>query len=143
MGTDWRPRGARRLVGLVHVLVGGAALVFAGVMIVAGRAPNAELGAVLLGLGLVLALAAVVFTGTAIIVLRRAQDGHGGLLSLILSIVELAVGVSMAVALTVAVQGYGAFEAWRSPLLLPSVLLVALGLAGLGVEAASHRPKTH
>jgi low temperature requirement protein LtrA len=59
MGTDWRPRGARRLIGLGHVLVGGAALVFAGVMIVAGRAPNAELDSVLLGLGLLLALAAV------------------------------------------------------------------------------------
>lgn len=143
MGTDWRPRGGRRLISLGHLLIGGAALVFAGVMIVAGRAPNAELDAVFLGLGLLLALAAVGFTCTAIVVLRRAQDGHGGLLSLILSIVELAVGAAMAAALAVAVQGYGAFEPWRSPLLLPSALLVALGLAGLGVEAVAHRPETH
>ena len=143
MGTDWLPRGARRLIRLGHVLVGGVGLVFAGVLIVAGRAPNAELDSVLVGLGLLLALAAVGFTCTAIVALRRAQNGHDGLLSLILSIIELAVGAAMAAALVVAVQGYGAFEPWRSPLLLPSALLLALGLAGLGVEAVANRPETH
>ena len=59
MGTDWIPRDAGRLIRLGHVLVGGAAMVFAGVLIVAGRARNAELDSVLVGLGLVLALAAV------------------------------------------------------------------------------------
>ena len=116
---------------------------FAVVMIVAGRAPNAELDAVLLGMGLMLALAAVGFTCTAIVALRRAQNGHDSLLSLILSIIELAVGAAMAAALVVAVQGYGAFEPWRCPLLLPSALLIVLGLAGLGVEAVAHRPETH
>lgn len=143
MGTDWLPRGARRLTNLGHVLIGGAALVFAGVLMVAGRAPNAELDAVLVGLGLLLALAAVGFTCTAIVALRRAQDGRGGLLSLILSIVELAVGAALAAATAVAVQGYRDFEPWRSPLLLPSALLLALGLAGLGVEAVAHRQATH
>ena len=59
MGTDWPPRGARRLIRLGHVLVGGVALVFAGVLMVAGRAPNADVDSVLVGLGLLLALAAV------------------------------------------------------------------------------------
>ena len=143
MGTDWTPRDAGRLIRLGHVLVGGAAMVFAGVLIVAGRAHNAELDSVLVGLGLVLALAAVGFACTAIVALRRAGDGRGGLLSVILSIVELAGGAAMAIAIVVAVQGYGAFEPWRSPLLLPSALMLALGLAGLGVEAAAHRPATH
>lgn len=144
MGTDRRPRGAARsVIRLGHLLAGVAALVFAGVMIVAGRAPNAELDGVLLGLGLLLALAAALFTGSAVLGLRRAHDGRGGLLSLILSIVELVVGAAMAAALAVAVQGYGAFEPWRSPLLLPSALLVALGVAGLGVEVVARRPETH
>lgn len=143
MGTDWRPRGARSLINLGHLLVGGAALVLAGVMIVAGRAPNAELEGVLLGLGLLLALVAMGFTCTAIVVLGRAPDGGVGWLSLTLSIVELVVGAATAAALAVAVQGYGAFEPWRSPLLLPSALLLALGLAGLGVELLAHRPETH
>ena len=122
----------------------GLALVFAGVMIVASRAPNAELGTVLVGLGLLARSGRRgLFTCTAVVALRRAQDGDGGLLSLILSIVELAVGAAMAAAAAVAVQGYGAFEPWRSPLLLPSALLLALGLAGLGVEAVAHRPETH
>jgi hypothetical protein len=112
-------------------------------MIVAGRAPNAELEGVLLGLGQLLALVAMGFTCTAIVVLRRAHDGRGGWLSLSLSIVELVVGAAMVAALAVAVQGYGAFEPWRSPLLLPSTLLVALGLAGLGVEILARRPETH
>jgi Kef-type K+ transport system membrane component KefB len=143
MGTDRLPRGARHLIRLGHVLVGGVALVVAGVLIVAGRAPDAELGSVLVGLGLLLALAAAGFTCTAVVALRRAQDGHGGLLSLILSIVELAVGAALAAATAVAVQGYGDLEPWRSPLLLPSALLLALGLAGLGVEAVANRPETH
>ncbi len=64
-------------------------------------------------------------------------------MSLILSIVELVVGAAMAAALAVAVQGYGAFEPWRSPLLLPSALLIALGLAGLALEFVARRPQTH
>lgn len=144
MGTDQPPRGAGpATINLGHLLVGGAALGFAGVMIVAGRAPNAELDGVLLGLGLLLALAATVFTCTALLVLRRAHEGRGGVLSLILSIVELVVGAAMAAAVAVAVQGYGAFEPWRSPLLLPSVLLVALGVAGLGVEVVVRRRVMH
>ena len=83
-------------------------------MIVASRAPNAELGTVLLGLGLLLALAATLFTCSAVLVLRGAHDSGAGLMSLILSIVELVVGAAMAAALAVAVQGYGAFEPWRS-----------------------------
>jgi drug/metabolite transporter (DMT)-like permease len=143
METDRRPRGtARSMVSLGHLLVGGAALVFAGVMIVAGRAPNAELDGVLLGLGLLLALAATVFTSTAVLVLRRAPDDLGGSLSLLLSIVELVVGAAMAAALAVAVQGYGAFEPWRSPLLLPSALLVPLGLTGLALEVLARRRHT-
>ena len=145
MRTDQRPWGAdaRKVISLGHLLVGGAALVFAGVMIVASRAPNAELGTVLLGLGLLLALAATLFTCSAVLVLRGANDSGAGLMSLILSMVELVVGAAMAAALAVAVQGYGAFEPWRSPLLLPSALLVALGLAGLALEFVACRPKTH
>jgi drug/metabolite transporter (DMT)-like permease len=141
MGTDRRPpSAARSVIGLGHLVVGGTALAFAGVMIVAGRAPNAELDGVLLGLGLLLALAATVFTCTAFLVLRRAHEGRGGgLLSLILSLVELVIGAAMAAALAIAVEGYGAFEPWRSPLLLPSALLVALGLAGLGLEVVARR----
>lgn len=136
MGTDRWPGGAARgIVSIGHLLVGGAALVFAGVMVVAGLAPNAELGGVLFPLGLVLAVAATVFTYTALMVLRRAPDDRRGPL-LILSIVELFVGAAMTVGLVVAVQGYGAFEPWRSPLLLPSALLVAVGLAGLSLEVS-------
>ena len=140
MATAQRSRGAARsIVSLGHLLVGGAALVFAGVMIVAGS--DSGLGGVFLPLGLLLALAAGVFTYTAAMVLRRAPRDHHGP-SLILSIVELVAGAALASGVIVAVQSYG--DPWRSPLLLPSVLLLALGVAGLRLEisAATSTPPT-
>lgn len=138
MATDHPLRGtAQSIISLGHLLVGVAAFVFAGVMIVAGSDSRAELGGVLLPLGLLLALAAAVFTYVACMVLRRApKDRHAP--SLILSIVELLVGAALASGVLVAVQSYG--EPWRSPLLLPSVLLVALGLAGLRLEILRRGP---
>lgn len=41
--------------------------------------------------------------------------------------------------LVLAVQGYRAFEPWRSPLLLPSVVLLALGLAGVATRMQARR----
>ena len=95
-----------------------------------------------LPLGLLLALAAGVSTYTAAMVLRRApRDRHGP--SLILSIVELLAGAALASAVIVEVQSYG--DPWRSPLLLPSVLLLLLGVAGLSLEisGATSTPSTH
>lgn len=141
MGMELGSRGSARAVVLIgHLLVGVAALAFAVVLIVAGRSPNAELEGVFLGLGLALVLVAAVFVGTAVLVLRRARDGRGGALSLVLSIVELVVGAATSAGLVAAVQGYGVFEPWRSPLLAPSALLVALGLAGLVLGMRDHRP---
>lgn len=128
------------MISVGHVLIGGATLVVSGVMIVAGRAPNAELGGVFLGLGLLLMFAAAAFTWTAVLVLRRAHHGRGSPLSLSLVIVELVAGAALAAGLALAVEGYGAFQPWRSPLLLPSALLVAHGLAGLALEVMARRP---
>jgi drug/metabolite transporter (DMT)-like permease len=143
MANDHRSRdAARSIISVGHLLVGGAAFVFAGVMIVSGSDSRAELGEVLLPLGLLLALAGAVFTYAAATVLRSAPgDRHG--LALILSIIELLVGGALASGVFVAVRSYG--EPWRSPLLLPSVLLVALGLAGLSLEISRRapRPETH
>jgi drug/metabolite transporter (DMT)-like permease len=138
MATDDGGRAAaRRTVSLGHLLVGGVALVFAGAMVVAGSDPNAELGGVLLPLGLVLALAAAGFTYSAVMVLRRAPDERHDL-SLVLSIVELLLGGALAAGLITAMRSYG--EPWRSPLLLPSALLLALGLAGLRLELSRRAP---
>ena len=141
MATAQRSRGAARsIISLGHLLVGGVAFVFAGVMIVAGS--DSGLGGVFLPLGLLLALAAGVFASTAALVRRRApRDRHGP--SLILSIVEILAGAALASGVIVAVQSYG--DLWRSPVLLPSVLLLALGVAGLCLEisAATSTPPTH
>jgi hypothetical protein len=133
---------ARRAIGLGHVLVGGAAVLLSGVMMLAGRSPNAGLGGVFVGLGLLLALAAALFTYVAVLVLGRAQDERGRRLSLALSVVELVIGAAMAAAVGLAVQGYGVFEPWRSPLLLPTVLLVALGAAGVALEVVARHHQT-
>ncbi len=141
MATAQRSRGAARsIISIGHLLVGGSAFAVAGVMIVAGS--DSGLGGVFLPLGLLLALAAGVFMYTAAMVLRRAPgDRHGP--SMILSIVELLAGAALASGVVVAVQSYG--DPWRSPLLLPSVLLLALGVAGLSLEmsAATSTPSTH
>ncbi|MGO4601705.1 hypothetical protein [Terrabacter sp. 2YAF2] len=96
----------------------------------AGRDPEAGLGGVLLGIGVILAVAAALFTWAAVLVLTPGPARRSPL-SLVLSIIELLAGATMVAGVAVAVQGYGAFEPWRSPILLPCVLLVALGLAGL------------
>ena len=141
MATAQRSSGAARsIIGLGHLLVGGAALVLAGVMIVAGSDSGAGLGAVSLPLGLLLALAAGTFTYTAVTVLRRAPGQRHGP-SLVLSALELLAGGVLASGVVVAAQSSG--DPWRSPLLLPSVLLVALGLAGLAVEMSPAAPPTH
>lgn len=129
-------KAARGMVWLGHALAGVAALVVAGTLVLAGAKPNAGLGAVFLGLGLALALAAAVFLYAALLVLRGGTQ-RGARLSLVLSIVELAVGVGLTGGLVVAVQGYGTFEPWRSPLLVPSALLLLLGLTGVAVEVAA------
>ena len=130
MGTG-RPRSfTRSFISCGHLLVGASALVFAGVMIVAGRDPEAGLGGVLLGIGMILAVAAALFTWAAVLVLT-AGPARRSPLSLVLSVIELLAGATMVAGVAVAVQGYSAFEPWRSPILLPCVLLVALGLAGL------------
>lgn len=136
--TAWSGGVAQSVIDLGHLAVGGAALVFAGVLVKAGRSPNAELGGVFVGLGFLLAVAALAFTYTAVLLLRGGQGGAGSL-SLVLSIVELVGGVVMAVAVLIAVQGYGAFEPWRSPLLLPSAALIVLGLAGVWLEIVNRR----
>lgn len=131
--------GARSAVSIGHLLVGGAALAFAAVLIAASGAPNAELDGVLIVPGLLLAVTAVAFTCAALLILRGARHGRGGSLSLILSVVELAAGGALAWGLVVAVQGYGDFEPWRSPLLLPTAALLGLGLWGVGLEVGSRR----
>ncbi|MEO6019857.1 MAG: hypothetical protein ABIP45_06380 [Knoellia sp.] len=139
METKRQPRSAARsIVSLGHLLVGTAAIAFAVVLIVSSRA--GELDGILLGAGLVLALAGAVFTWTAIVALRRGRDGGG--LSLSLSLAELVGGAAMAVGMAIAVQGYGAFEPWRSPLMLPSALLIALGLGGLRLEVVRRHLNT-
>jgi hypothetical protein len=122
-----------------HLLVGLASLVVAGAMVMIGRAPGAELEGVLTGLGVILAMPAAAFTCAAVVLLRCAKDDGRGWLSLVLSIVELGLGLALVVSCATAVRGYGVFQPWRSPLLPPSVLLVALGLAGIALEVVGHR----
>ncbi len=136
METTTRPgSAARSLVSLGHLLVGAAAIAFAVVLIVASGA--GELDEILLGPGLVLAMAGAAFTWTAIVALRRGRGGGG--LSLSLSLAELVGGAAMAAGMATAVQGYGAFEPWRSPVMVPSALLIALGLGGLRLEVVRRR----
>ncbi|MGO4340176.1 hypothetical protein [Pedococcus sp. 2YAF34] len=124
-------------MGYGHLVVGAAALVFAGSMIITARGPRAELGGAFLVPGIVLALAAAAFTAAALRVVARPRAGRAGPL-LVLSTIELVAGTATTVGLVVATTSYGEIAPWRSPLLLPSVLLLALGVTGIRMEVA-HR----
>ena len=126
-------------LGLAHVLVGVAAVIFGGVLVVASRAPGAELETVLFGPGLLLAAVGLAFGYAAVHTLRAARNGHADSLSLPLSVIELAVGVALAAGVVAAVRSYGVFEPWRSPLLVPSIVLTALGLWGALHAIATRR----
>ena len=83
-----------------------------------------------------LVLAGAVFTGVAATVLRDSRRDVGGYRSGALGVVEIVVGVGLAAATAVAVRGYGAFEPWRSPLLLPTVLVLTLGTTAMSRAAS-------
>ncbi|MEO7754485.1 MAG: hypothetical protein ABIS35_13830 [Terracoccus sp.] len=143
MPTDGRlSHDTRSIIGVGHLLLGVAALVVAGVMLKTALAPGAELEGALVAPGLALAVAGVVFTGMAVAALRAVRRGRdGGGLSMTLGVVEIVIGLGLAAAVAVAVAGYGAFEPWRSPFLLPSVLVLALGVGGcLAAGRAASRP---
>lgn len=126
------------LVGLGNVAVGMGAMVSAGVLISAGTRPDAGLGAVAVLPGVLLGLAALAFTGAAVRALRHGRSRRSSADRRVLALVEIAAGTALAAAVAVALPGYGAFEPWRSPLLLPSVVLLVLGLAGLAAARDQH-----
>ncbi len=137
MPSDRQPSiTARSVIGLGHLLLGGAALVFGGVLVATALSPSAELEGALIAPGLLLVLAGAVFTGVAATVLRDSRRDVGGYRSGALGVVEIVVGVGLAAATAVAVRGYGAFEPWRSPLLLPTVLVLTLGTAAVSRAAS-------
>lgn len=128
--TSSRRDDANVAFGLAHLLVGAATVVFGGILLFTSKAPGAELETVLLVPGLLLALAGLAFCFAAVRAVGEARQGHAGPLSSALSVIELVAGVAMFGGVAVAVQSYGVFEPWRSPLLVPAVVLTALGLAG-------------
>ena len=114
-------------LGLGHLVVGAAAIVLGGVCVVTASSPGAELEGVLLVPGLLLIASGLAFGYAA---LRSLRSAPGSVLPLVLALVELVTGAAMIAGVAVAVRSYGAFEPWRSPLLVPSLLLIALGLSG-------------
>jgi hypothetical protein len=128
--TSSHPDGAGVALGLAHLVVGAATVVLGGVAVYTSQAPGAELEGALIGPGVLLTLAGLAFCYAAVQTVRRARHGHVGRLSPALSGIELVAGIALLGGVVAAVQAYGVFEPWRSPLLLPSVALTALGLLG-------------
>jgi hypothetical protein len=118
------------VLGLWHLVVAAATVVVGGVLVIASRRPGAELETVLLAPGAVVGLAGLVFGHLALRNLRLVGTGRARSISLALSVVELAVGIALAAGVAAAVQSYGVLEPWRSPLLFPSLALLATGLWG-------------
>ena len=126
MDSSPSPRGDVDVaLGIGHLLVGLATVVLGVVLVVTSRSPGAELETVLFTPGLVLVVVGLVFAYAAV---RSARAAHPSALRVALGIVEIVTGAAMFAAMAVAVSGYGAFAPWRSPLLVPSLLLITLGV---------------
>ncbi|WP_323095571.1 hypothetical protein [Intrasporangium sp. YIM S08009] len=107
------------------------------VLVVAGTRPNAELEALYAFFGLVLAVPVLAFTVAAVGCLRwgRTAPRRAARASFALGVVELVLAAALLWGVVVAVQGYGEFAPWRSPLLLPA--LVVAGIGGGAVVGAA------
>ena len=126
MDSSPSPRGDVDVaLGIGHLLVGLATVVLGVVLVVTSRSPGAELETVLFAPGLVLVVVGLVFAYAAV---RSARAARPSALRVALGMVEIITGAAMFAAMAVAVSGYGAFAPWRSPLLVPSLLLITLGV---------------
>jgi hypothetical protein len=115
------------------LLIGGVGLVFVLVLIYAGTRPGAELEGGYAVAGGMLALPVLAFGGAAVAcaaapskTLRRSLR-----FSIALVCLELAAAMLLAWAAWVAMASYGEFAPWRSPVVVPALLLGAAGTAAL------------
>lgn len=124
------------VLALAHVVLAAAGVVAVVVLVVAGTRPNAELEALYTFFGLVLAVPVLAFTVAAAACLRwvRTAPRRAARVSLALGVVELALAGALLWGVVVAVQGYGEPAPWRSPLLLPALVVAVVGGAAV-VEA--------
>ncbi len=128
---------ASPVLALGHVVVAVAAVVTVVVLVVAGTRPNAGLEALYAFFGLVLAVPVLAFTVAAFACLRwgRTAPRRAVRVSLALGVVELVLAGALLWGVAVAVQDYGEFAPWRSPLLLPALVVAGIGGAAV-VDAA-------
>ena len=128
-----------RALALGHLFVSAAAVIMVVVMVVAGTRPEAELEGLYLLFGLVLAIPTAAFTFAAVrcvwLNFREPPEALGW--SAVLGATEAALGGAFAAA--VAVSG----APMSSPLILPAVILLMLGLTtvGLTVFRARQTPR--
>lgn len=124
------------VLALAHVVLAAAGVVAVVVLVVAGTRPDAELEALYTFFGLVLAVPVLAFTVAAAACLRwvRTAPRRAARVSLALGVVELALAGALLWGVVVAVQGYGEPAPWRSPLLLPALVVAVVGGAAV-VEA--------
>ena len=126
MDSSPSPRGGVDVaLGIGHLLVGLATVILGVVLVVTSRSPGAELETVLFTPGLVLVVVGLAFAYAAV---RSVRVGRPSALRVALGIVEIVTGAGLFAAMAVAVGGYGAFAPWRSPALVPSLLLITLGV---------------
>ncbi|MGO4597389.1 hypothetical protein [Terrabacter sp. 2RAF25] len=120
--TSSHPRDV--VLGVGHLVVGAAGFAFGGFLVVASQAPGAELETALFLPGLAIMAVGLAFACAALFSFRSP----GGPLHVVLGVLEFFTGAGLLAGAAVAISGYGAFEPWRSPLLVPSLVLIALGL---------------
>ncbi|EWT05249.1 hypothetical protein N864_05935 [Intrasporangium chromatireducens Q5-1] len=121
------------LIALAHLVVAAAAVGVVLVLLYAGTRPNAELegGYAVVGGMLVLPVLTFAAAAVACAVARSKAPRRSLRLSIALACVELVTAILLAWAAWVAVASYGEFAPWRSPVVVPALLLGAAGTAAL------------
>lgn len=118
-------------VRLAHLVVSGSVVVLGLFFLRVGSSPQAELGSVLVNVGVVVVSVGLVLTALALVALVGSGWGGARLISLAFGVFEVLGGLVLMWAVAVALEGYGTFAPWRSPLLGPAIVLFVLGLTAV------------
>ncbi|KRF42656.1 hypothetical protein ASH01_17775 [Terrabacter sp. Soil811] len=120
-------------IAVGHVVVATAALGTGIVLVVAGTRSGAELETLYTPIGVAVCGVALVFGAVAVNVVRSTphHPHRAAGLSRALGLLEVLAGLVCAVSAAVAVASYPQFTPWRSPALLPALVLVALGVTAV------------
>ncbi len=137
------PRAPLVALALGHLFVAAAWLALACLLVFIGTRPNAELEGVYAMFGVLLAVPGAAFAigSVACSVALVDHPRRAARLSLALGSVEVLAAALLAWGVVVAVASYDEFAPWRSPLIVPGLLLAGIGIPAIVCANSDLRAK--